>query len=756
MADEEKTNHPRLEIAHVLFMDIVGYSKLLTDEQSEALQELNQIVRNTEAARQAEAAGELTILPTGDGMALVFTGSVEEPAECALEISQALRAQPTLPVRMGIHSGPVHQVKDANQRDNIAGVGINIAQRVMDCGDAGHILVSKRVADDLAQKRRWQPYLHELGDVEVKHGVVVSLVNLYAETIGNPTPPARIGKVRGRTPSSRVGTRKTLSPLTREIFAVAILLLALAIVSVIFAPAIMRSLGKGQVASPPQIPAIPSPPSLGDAIKGELSKKVTDALKEALSANKKTEPASNEATKHITSLAVLPFKNYSGEPNQEYFADGITDLLTTELSSIGAVTVKSHQSALKFKNSTKSAPEIGQELDADAIVEGSVLRDGNEVTVNVQLIEARTDRHLWAKKFERDVTNIFKMRNEVVEAIAHEIQAKISPEQSSRLSQAPAANPEALREYLLGRESWFKQTERSFTEALEHFNRAKEIDPGFALAWAGTADLYQSAADAIMPPKEAGAKAKAAVQRALELDDSLAEAHAALGSVYFTTEFRWADAEKELERAIQLKPNYAPAHWQYGWLLVFVGRLDEAINEYQRAVDLDPLNAVMTTDLNVPYTLKKDYDKGITQCHKALELDPNFYLPHLVLGWIEVERGANYPKALEEFRIAQSMETQPILTAYIGYVYGRNGQKDKALEILQELNQLASRRFVSPFCQAVVYLGLRDDNKTMDWLEKAYDSRSIWMGWLKVEPLYDPLRSNPRFQALYQKMNFPP
>src|SRR5213596_3308378 len=186
MSDEHKAK--RLEIAHVLFMDIVGYSKLLTDEHSEALQELNQIVRSTEAAREANAAGGLTILPTGDGMALVFTGSVEEPVECALEISRALRAQPSLPVRMGIHSGPIHHVKDANGRENIAGIGINIAQRVMDCGDAGHILVSKRVADDLAQRRRWQPYIHELGDVEVKHGVVVSLVNLYAETIGNPAP----------------------------------------------------------------------------------------------------------------------------------------------------------------------------------------------------------------------------------------------------------------------------------------------------------------------------------------------------------------------------------------------------------------------------------------------------------------------------------------------------------------------------------------------------------------------------------------
>src|SRR5436190_6873375 len=196
MTDDRQTKL-RLEIAHVLFLDIVGYSKLLIDEQAEALQELIEIVRNTDAAREAEASNQLIRLPTGDGMALVFTGTAEMPVECALQISQALRAKPTLPVRMGIHTGPVHHVADVNQRENIAGAGINIAQRVMDCGDGGHILISRRVADDLAQQRRWQPYLHELGDVEVKHGVVVSLVNLYAETIGNPNTPARLGKVRG-------------------------------------------------------------------------------------------------------------------------------------------------------------------------------------------------------------------------------------------------------------------------------------------------------------------------------------------------------------------------------------------------------------------------------------------------------------------------------------------------------------------------------------------------------------------------------
>jgi class 3 adenylate cyclase len=278
MQDDEKTK-PRLEIAHVLFIDIVGYSKLLTDEQSEALQELNEIVRNTEAVREAEAAGHLIILPTGDGMALVFTGSVERPAECALEGSQALRAQPSLPVRMGIHSGPVHHFRDANARENISGVGINIAQRVMDCGDAGHILVSKRFADDLAQHRRWQPYLHELGDVEVKHGVVVSLVNFYAETIGNPARPACVAGVRRTAPGA--STRKGLSPVARAIYIIAALLLTLAILSVIFAPAIMRSVDKNRATSAAQ-PSATASPSLSDAIQNMVNQRIKDELQKNL------------------------------------------------------------------------------------------------------------------------------------------------------------------------------------------------------------------------------------------------------------------------------------------------------------------------------------------------------------------------------------------------------------------------------------------------------------------------------------------
>ena len=478
-------------------------------------------------------------------------------------------------------------------------------------------------------------------------------------------------------------------------------------------------------------------------------------LADKLVLHKDRETAAAPTARRITALAILPFKNYSADPNQEFFADGMTDLLTTELGGIGALAVRSHQSSLKFKGSTKSMPEIGQELHADAVIEGSMLRDGNHITVNVQLIEAPTDRHLWAKKFEGEVTNIFKVRNEVVEALAREIKATISPEQSSRLSSARAVNPAALQEYLLGRQSWNRQSEKGLVEALEHFNRAKEIDPGFALAWVGVAEYYWGAAPDIAPPEEV-AKGKAAARRAVELDDSLAEAHTALAMLNYAVDYEWGESEREFQRAIRLNSNYAAAHWQYGWLLVYLGRFDEALQEMQRAVELDPLSAVMTTDLSGPYTLKKDYDKAIAQCRKALELDPSFFVPHFVLGWIEMDRGANYAKAIEEFHLVQAIETQPIATGLLGYAYARIGQKDKAMETLNELNQLASRRFVSPYHQALVYLGLGENSQAIDWLEKAYDKRSPWVIWLKVEPMFDPLRSDPRFQALYHKMNFPP
>jgi len=317
----EEPTPKRLEIGHVLFIDIVGYSRLLSDAQAEALHELNHLVRETDAFREADSAGKLISLPTGDGMALVFTNSVEAPAECALELSQALRRKPSLPVRMGIHSGPVHQVADVNQRNNIAGAGINIAQRVMDCGDAGHILISKRVADDLAQSRRWQPYLHDLGDAEVKHGVVVSVVNLYADVVGNPNPPAKFGGSRSAgSRSAGLSSREKKERQSHSPLVYVVVLVALIIPAIIFAPAIMKSVKKDKAGPRPPLPpppAISGPsgpgtPSLGDQINNMVSKTVEEQLKRT-SDEIKAERAKASATPATSSS---PEESETPEPEE--------------------------------------------------------------------------------------------------------------------------------------------------------------------------------------------------------------------------------------------------------------------------------------------------------------------------------------------------------------------------------------------------------------------------------------------------------
>lgn len=695
------------KLAAIMFTDMVGYSALSQRDDKLALELLEE---HRQLLREIFPRFNGTEIKTiGDAFLIEFSSALEA-AQCAIEIQRTLAkrnhdvmAERRIELKIGIHIGDV-----VHRGGDVYGDGVNIASRIEALAGAGGICVSMDVERQI--RNALEARFEKLAPIELKN------ISVPMDLFRIVLPWERKSEVRGQKSEVR---KRAVLPTTRRFALIGGFVLLLII-------------GVGWWWT-------------------TLSYKT---------------PATSGSPPRIASLAVLPFKNYSPDASQEYFADGMTDLLTTELSGIGALTVKSHQSALKFKGSTKSMPEIGQELHADAIVEGSVLRDGNQVTVNVQLIEAPTDRHLWAKKFERDVTNIFKMRNEVVEDIAREIRVTVSPEQSSRLSNARTVNPAALQEYLLGRQSWNRQSEKGFDDALNHFSRAKEIDSNFALAWAGLADTYWGAADANISPTAARSKAKTAAQRALELDDSLGEAHTALAAMDNAIEFRWAESEKEFQRAIQLKPNYAVAHWQYGWLLVFLGRTEEALREMERAVELDPLSPVMTTDLNVPHQMKawrssgveakEEYDKATAQCRKALELDPSFYLPHFVLGSIEMRAAETYSKAIEEFRLAQAMETQPIITAYLGCTYARNGQRDKALETLKELDRLAGQRFVTPFCQALVYLGLRDDSKAIDWLEKAYQERSIWVAWLKVEPMYDPLRSNPRFQALYKKMNFPP
>jgi TolB-like protein/class 3 adenylate cyclase/Tfp pilus assembly protein PilF len=589
MPDEQKTQL-RLEIAHVLFMDIVGYSKLLIDEQSEALQELNEIVRKTDAVRAAEAAGQLIFLPTGDGMALVFTGSVEEPVECALQISQRLRAQPSLPVRMGIHSGPVHHVADVNQRENIAGAGINIAQRVMDCGDAGHILLSKRVADDLAQYRRWQPYLHELGDFEVKHGVVVSVVNLYADVVGNPVPPAKFKQI----PAATAPVATTKSPRMQWHQAViALLLLAILIAAGVF---FFRR------QAPQQTPAAATSSS----------------------------PAPGAMAIPEKSVAVLPFENMSRDPDNAFFTDGVQDQILTALAKVADLKVISRTSVMQYKTGTsRNTREIGQQLGVAHLLEGTVQRAGNKVRVNAQLIDARTDAHEWADNYDRPVDDVFAIQSEIAKAIADQLQAKLSPGEKAAIEQRPTADVTAFDLYsrakslLLGT-SFSAIGGQRLHDAVSLLEQALARDPSFFLAQCQLAHAHDNLYFLGIDHTPARlALAEAAVNTAVRLRPEAGEARVARAEHLYRAYLDYDGALAELETARRTLPNEPHVFELLGYIARRRGHQDEGLRNLERAIELDPRNFFTLQQIALSYSGLLRYSDEAAVLDRALSIKPD-------------------------------------------------------------------------------------------------------------------------------------
>ncbi len=403
----ESSSDVKFEIGHVLFIDIVGYSKLLISEQSELQQTLKEIVRGTEQCRLAQAEGKLLRLPTGDGAALVFRTSPEAPVLCALEISRALKNHPELPLRMGIHSGPVNEIADLNEQANIAGAGINMAQRVMDCGDAGHILLSKRVADDLEQYPQWRPYLHEFGECEVKHGVRIHAFNLHTDELGNPAAPTKFK-------NAEQITRPRRAKLSVAGILAIISLIALLIVALIFSPAILKMWAMAQRNNP-------IPPN----------QTATASLPEK-------------------SIAVLPFENLSSDKENAYFAVGIQDEVLTKLASLADLKVISRTSTQRYQSKPEDLKTVAKQLGVGTILEGSVQRAADKVRVNVQLIDARTDTHLWANTYDREIKDVFAVESEISQTIATALQAKLSPAEANGLTVSPTQDSEAYDLFLKG------------------------------------------------------------------------------------------------------------------------------------------------------------------------------------------------------------------------------------------------------------------------------------------------------------------
>jgi adenylate cyclase len=537
MPEEPKAK--RMEIAHVLFMDIVGYSTRLTDEQQALVDELNQIVRSSDEFNKAAAAGRLMKIPTGDGMALIFYNSPEQPVECAVEISRALRHHPALPVRMGVHSGPVSAVTDVNDRVNAAGVGINLAQRLMDCGDAGHILLSKRVAEDLQQNGRWRPHLHDLGEVELKHGERAHVFNFYTDDAGNSDPPKKKASA-----AAAAGT---------------------------------------------------------------------------------TEPKRNQI-----SICVLPFANISGDAEQEYFSDGISEDIITDLSKVSALHVVSRNTAFTFKGKPVDVRQVASQLKVSHVLEGSVRKAAGRVRITAQLIDGSNDSHVWAERYDRDLNDIFALQDEISKAIVGALKIKLLPEEKKAIEQHGTENVDAYNLFLMARQTYntgFEADPRRLDTIIRMCRRAVEIDPNYADAWALIA-----LAEVILRSsvgRQGGDAGLAAAERALALNPELAEAHAVKARI-LVEENRYDEAEREIEIALRLDPESHQVNRAAALLRFRQKKIEEAAAYWEKNLTLEEndfgaagMLVTVYTALGKPDAAQRAAKIALERCEKVLARDSN-------------------------------------------------------------------------------------------------------------------------------------
>jgi adenylate cyclase len=667
MPPENSPPEVKVEIGHVLFIDIVGYSKLLINEQSEQIQKLREIARQTEQFRTAEAEGKLLRLPTGDGGALVFRDNPEAPVACALEISRALKNHPDLRVRMGVHSGPVREVTDLNEQTNIAGAGINMAQRVMDCGDAGHILLSKRVADDLEQYGRWRPLLHDLGSCEVKHGATLGIVNLYSDEIGNQETPRKF-RVAGAHEK------------------------------------------KGETARP-----IPH-----------------------------------------KSIAVLPFENLSEDKANVYFADGIQEEILTRLSRIADLKVISRTSTQRFKNTAEQIPDIAKQLGVATILEGSVRKAGDKVRVHVQLIDAENDAHLWAERYDRQLDDIFEVESDIAGKIAEALQATLTGAERRAIAARPTKSTEAHEFYLKGRYHWRNFYAPGYERVREYYEQAVALDSSYAPAHTGLSLYYSwAAANAIFPPN-VWPLAEEYMRKSLSLDDTWPESYNALAAVEIYYKRNWAAAERAFHRGMELDPNFADLHSHYGLCLSYLGRFDKAIEQTERALQLDPFYPGTNLHYGTLLFFSRQYDRAAAQLAKTLDLYPDNAVAHEHFGNVCAKRDMLH-EAITHWCSALNLNGRGEDARILEQTFKAAGF-DAAVRTLgeRELEQLEARRTRGEYVAAAHYVfahikrgNLEDALALLPKMAEEPDWFSLQM---RVNPILDPLRSDPRFHKIVESL----
>jgi len=607
MASEVK-KEIELEIAYVLFIDIVGYSKLVTNEQRRCLELLNQIVRGAEHFRTAEANGRLITVPSGDGMALVFYNTPEAPVQCALEISSAVKEHPELKLRMGIHSGPVSGVVDVGGRANIAGAGINIAQRVMDCGDAGHILISKHMAEDLEQYGQWRRHLHDLGECEVKHGGRVSVVNLYTEELGNPEVPEKFRQARRKAATPGFGAETRPAKARWPLVAAAVIIAALAMGAFLW----------WRRAAPTSAVGGVSPPLATPIAAAAVPEK---------------------------SVAVLPFDNLSDEKQNAFFTDGVQDEILTDLAKIADLKVISRSSVMQYKSGVpRNLREIGQQLGVVHLLEGSVQRAANRVRVNAQLIDARNDAHLWAQTYDRDLADVFAIQSEIAKAIADQLQARLSPSEKSAIERPPTADVSAFDLYSRAKTLMLSTTfsaiaSKRVLQAVDLLNQALGRDPSFFVAQCQLAlahdQLYFLVGSDHTPARLAAAEA--ALQAAFRLRPDAGEAHLARAEHLYRAYLDYDGALAELEIARRTLPNDPRIFELTGYIARRQGKDEEGLRSLERALELDPRNFLTLQQFALSYGNLRRYSEEVAVFDRALTVNPDDVETKVIRALVELD-----------------------------------------------------------------------------------------------------------------------
>jgi len=458
----------------------------------------------------------------------------------------------------------------------------------------------------------------------------------------------------------------------------------------------------------------------------------------------------------IRSIAVLPLDNYSGDPGQEYFAEGMTDALTADLARISRIRVISRGSAMQFGGDNRpSTPEIAKALDVDAIVEGSVFRSGDRVRITAQLIDARADRHLWAETFERSSKDVLALQGEMASAIARAINVQLTPAEQSQLRSTQSVDPEAYDAYLKGRYFFNRPSDENLQKAIDRFEDALALNPNLVPALSGLSDAYLWAGynEGFITASEARPKSRAAAEKAIKLDDRSAEAHTSMAVFKLFYEYDWEGCEAAFRRAFELNPNYAFAHDQFALGLAFQGRFEESIAESGRAAELDPLNPQIFIDAIFAHAWNGDFEGAKEQAQRGEETDPTFFFPAFSYGWIDIQAG-RVVDAIPHLQQAKTMGAPAFVSAWLSYAYGASGDRDRALAEVEDLTDMSLNGVVTPFDNALVALGLGEHGRAISLLEQAYALDSQWLGWLKNDRIFDPLRSDPRFAALMKKLNF--